>query len=198
MPRTKAQRSASARKAARTRKRNAATASKTTTTRRRRPAAKKGFLADLFTPAAARSGATTLTQGAIGGFSGYYLAKILPATFQPWQKSAVLFGASYLTSTLLKKPQVAAGMAGMAGAELAMQLDSGMSESGFDGWTDPIYEMPPMLNDYAPFADEYSLADEFSLSDEYSLSDDGLNFVNTPNFPRTGYSPSYYGGRSNF
>lgn len=81
--------------------------------RRKRVTRSKGMLSELFNPAMAQAAGKTVLSGAVGGAGAVLLGRILPDTMDARKKGFVTLGAAFVTSTLLKMPNVGAGMAGV-------------------------------------------------------------------------------------
>jgi hypothetical protein len=81
--------------------------------RKRRVTRKKTMLSELFNPAMAQAAGKTVISGAVGGAGAVLLGRILPETMDVKRKAFVTLGAAFVTSTILKMPNVGAGMAGV-------------------------------------------------------------------------------------
>jgi len=113
---------------------------KRTVTRR-----KKGMLSELFNPNMAQASAKTVLSGAVGGVGAAMLTKVLPDTMDPKTKSFYTLGGAFVTATLLKMPNVAAGMAGVGMVNLL--TNTGMlAEDGYS-YADDIEALPMVLNE---------------------------------------------------
>lgn len=86
--------------------------------RRRRSTAKKGLLSEMFNPAMAQGALKTLISGAAGGLGAGLLGKVLPSSTSPEMRAGYTLAAGFVTSTVLKLPNVGAGMAAVAVKEL--------------------------------------------------------------------------------
>tara|TARA_R100000655_G_scaffold109244_1_gene163229 strand:+ start:1637 stop:2197 length:561 start_codon:yes stop_codon:yes gene_type:complete len=115
---------------------------KRTTTRRRRTT-KKSMLSELFNPKMASSGAKVVLSGAVGGVGAGLLDKILESNISDEkQRSAILIGAGFLTATMLKMPNVGAGMSGVGTFNLAKS--SGYLADHYN-WADTQLEKLPIM-----------------------------------------------------
>ena len=100
---------------------------KTTTRRRRRT------MANPFSKATMKSAGKMIVKGAIGGAVAEVVdqnlksqvAGVLPSTLQPYASAITIGLAAYATKAYGKQVDVAAGMAGVAGAKLAASLTGG-------------------------------------------------------------------------
>jgi hypothetical protein len=147
-------RKAPARKAAPVRRRRTTKAA-APVRRRKRVTRSKGMLSELFNPAMAQAAGKTVLSGAVGGAGAVLLAKILPDTMDARKKGFVTLGAAFVTSTLLKMPNVGAGMAGVG-------MYSVLSASGM------------LAED--EFLQEYNYANELE-SLPLVLDEDGMDFL---------------------
>jgi hypothetical protein len=138
-------------------------------TRRRRRSATMG---SAFSKAAMRTGGKMIMQGAAGGAAAKILADnvasqlagILPGTLAQYSRPITAALGAYLTATTFKNPQIAAGMAGVAGAELAAALVTGTSSPAISDYYDMIDSNPvPGLSGY-----QVPLADELIYSSNYA------------------------------
>ena len=144
-------------------RRRSTPAVKATPRRRRRSAS----MASPFSKAAIRTGGKAVIQGAAGGAAAKVLAdniagRLAPMLggLAPYSRPITAALGAYLTQTMLKNPTLAAGMAGVAGAELAAALITGTSAPVNDIYLEPAdsvftlpglsgYEVPMSENIYA-------------------------------------------------
>lgn len=142
--------------------------------RRRRTTRKKGLLSELLNPAMATGGAKVLISGAVGGVGATFLNKILPATTSPEMKALYGVGAGFFTATLLKMPNVGAGMSAVAVSDLLK--GKGLLSENYN-YANDMGSLPMVLNE----GEAMYLADNMYLAEnEY-----GYN---------VGYYPAGFGG----
>lgn len=115
------------------------------TTRRRRTTRKKGMLSELFNPAMAQAAGKTVISGAVGGVGAGLLNKILPDTMTDKTKGLVTLGAGFITATVLKMPNVGAGMSGVAMYNLFNA--TGMLAENNYSYAEEIESLPMVLNE---------------------------------------------------
>lgn len=143
--------------------------------RRRRTSRKKGLLSEVFNTASATGGAKVLISGAAGGIGAGLLGKVLPVSTTVEMRAAYTLAAGFVTSTLLKLPNVGAGMAAVAVRDLA--LSKGLLSEGYS-YADSMSSLPMVLNENeAMYLQENS---DMYLADDY-----GYN---------VGYYPAGFGG----
>lgn len=88
---------------------------------------KKGFLAEMFTPASAMQAGTAMLMGGIGGIAAKKAVDDLFGTsIKKGGKVGILAGLSFFLAAVMKAPMAAAGVAAVAAIELA--TPSGVSE----------------------------------------------------------------------
>jgi len=116
-PKKDPKRVAAGKKGARARKRGSSTPAK----RRKRGMSarrKKGFLSELFSPAASRGAADAVVSGAVGGGIAGITMNVLGAG-RPLMDQVMILGAeSFIFGAMLNMPNVGAGIAGVAGFKL--------------------------------------------------------------------------------
>ena len=121
---------------------------RTTPTRRRRRT-KKSMLSDFMSPTMAKAGAKATISGAVGGAGAGLLSKLLPATYTEKQKGGIQILAGFLTTTLVKLPNVGAGMSAIGMYNIL--TDAGfLSDSGeYDSmsYAEDIEMLPPVLSE---------------------------------------------------
>lgn len=147
------------------------------TTRRRRTTRKKGLLSEMFSPAMATGAAKTLLSGAVGGLGAGLLGKLLPSATSTEMRAAYTLGAGFVTSTVLKLPNVGAGMAAVAVKEL-------MSAKGL------LAEDYPYANDVANLPMVLNEGEAMYLQEGQNpmyLAENQLNYG-------VGYFPAGFGG----
>jgi len=181
MPRSKASYKAAAKKAAATRKRNARkpmrrNAPAKPRSRRRVTRKSKSMLSELFNPKMAQAGGKAIFSGAVGGMGAAFVEKIM-ANQDTNKKLLVTGGLSFVTATVLKMPNVGAGMAGVA-IYKAMESSGMLADDGLNlqeyQYANPIESLPMVLNENG---------------DEMMLQDDGMMLQEDP----FGYEVGYFG-----
>lgn len=105
---------------------------------------KKGMLSELFNANMAQAGGKVVLSGAIGGIGSALLTKLLPDTMDSKTKSFYTLGAGFVTATVLKMPNVGAGMSGVAMYNLASQSGF-LAESG--DYADDLEALPMVLSE---------------------------------------------------
>lgn len=137
-----------------------------TTARRRR---RKRGLADAFTPAAAKSAAMSMVKGAVGGVATKLIekgaAKFVPGTMGKAASIGLVIAGSFIAHSVMKQPDVSAGMAGALGYSLSSSIP-GLNDADFAD-DDALYDDAPYMDEYGNPLDE----DGNYLSDDYL--DDG-------------------------
>ncbi len=142
--------------------------------RRRRSTRKKGLLSEMFSPAMATGGAKVLISGAVGGIGATFLNKLIPASTTPEMRAVYGLGAGFATATLLKMPNVASGMAGVAVAELFKT--KGLLSEDYS-YADDMSSLPMVLNE----------GEAMYLSEDMYLSEAEYGY-------NVGYYPAGFGG----
>jgi len=122
------------------------TTTKKAAPRKRRTVArrKKGMLSELFNANMAQAGGKVVLSGAIGGVGAALLTKLLPDAMETKTKSFYQLGAGFVAATILKMPNVGAGMAGVGMFNLASQ--SGFLAEGGD-YADDLEALPMVLSE---------------------------------------------------
>lgn len=141
---------------------------------RRRRSTKKGLLSEMFSSTMATSGAKTLISGAVGGVGASLLGKLVPTSTTPEMKAVYGLGAGFITATLLKMPQVGAGMSAVAVADLLKT--KGMLSEDYS-YANDLDSLPMALNEGEM---QYLAESGMYLSEDY-----GYN---------VGYYPAGFGG----
>lgn len=136
---------------------------------------KKGMLSELFNPTMAQAAGKTVLSGAVGGFGAATLTKLLPDTLEPKTKAFYTIGAGFVTATLLKMPNVAAGMAGVGFYNL---LQSGGFLAEDYTYADDLEALPMVLDENgAGFLQEAYLQEGFLQEDlNYNVGYYGAGF----------------------
>ena len=192
MARTKKSYVDAAKKAARTRKRNSrtgmtTTTRKSTTTTRRRKRKKTG-LSEMFTPAISRGGAMTAASGLAGGAAAAIIDNLLdkfPKPVHPGMRIAGLIGGGFIMATVLRMPNVGAGMAGIAGYKLMQQ--TGLAEGDDNArYANDIEQMPAMLDvNGQPLAEGEMYLEENGMDlqeNSFDLEEGGYQVQYAPDF----------------
>lgn len=166
-----------------TARRRTATPAKTT---RRVTRRKKSMLSEFFSPQTAQAGAKVCFSGAVGGIGAGLLGKLIPATVSSEMKSIYILGAGFLTATVLKMPNLGAGMSAVGAYELFKQKGFlAEDDSQFD-YADTMESLPMVLNEdqalYLQESDGMYLAEDMS----YNLSEDDDSYS-------VGYYPEFGG-----
>jgi hypothetical protein len=169
------------RKAAPARRRRSTVAKRPTVRRRR--ATKKGLLSELFSPVAATSGAKVLLSGAVGGLGAGIVGKLFPATTTPEMKALYTGVAGFVTSTMLKMPNVGAGMAGVAAYNLFTA--KGLLADNYN-YANDMSALPMVLNEGEAM---YLAENNMYLAEDGNmyLAEDDFNY-------NVGYYPAGFGG----
>ena len=169
------------RKAAPARRRRSTVAKRPTVRRRR--ATKKGLLSELFSPVAATSGAKVLLSGAVGGLGAGIVSKLFPATTTPEMKALYTGVAGFVTSTMLKMPNVGAGMAGVAAYNLFTA--KGLLSDGYN-YANDMSALPMVLNEGEAM---------YLAENNMYLAEDGNMYLAEDDFSyNVGYYPAGFGG----
>lgn len=114
------------------------------TIRRRRSSG--GMLSELFNPVQAQATAKTLISGAVGGVAAGLIGKILPGTTTPQMKSAYTIAAGFITSAVLKMPNVGAGMAAVGARDL-LAAQGMLAEDSEFSYANDLEPLPMVLNE---------------------------------------------------
>lgn len=140
-------------------RRRSTPAVKATPRRRRRSAS----MASPFSKAAIRTGGKAVIQGAAGGAAAKVLAdniagRLAPMLggLAPYSRPITAAVGAYLTQTMIKNPTLAAGMAGVAGAELAAALITGTSAPVNDYFdqADEVFALPGLSGYEVPMSED--------------------------------------------
>ena len=130
---------------------------------------KKSMLSEFFSPGMAQSGGKIVLSGAVGGVGAGLLNKIMPASIGAEMKALYILGAGFVTATVLKAPNVGAGMAGVAISNLFNAKGFLSEDESFD-YADNLDSLPMVLNEdqamYLSESDDYFLSEDFSLSED--------------------------------
>jgi len=148
--RTKAEKSASAKKGARTRKRNQGLSapvkrrSKTTvrTRGRKKGTRKRKGLGEIITNLEAKTGFNNIMNGAAGGLVAYGLDDILPAAMPSRMRLLWTAAIGFGVATIGKAPYVGAGITGVAAYKALIEMGL-LNEKPY---ADPIEQLPMILD----------------------------------------------------
>jgi hypothetical protein len=151
---------------------------------RRRRTAKKGMLSELFNPAMATGGAKILLSGAIGGIGAGLLSKLFPTSTSDEMKAVYTMGAGFATATLLKMPNLGAGMSGVGAYNLLKAKGMLAEDGGSYGYADNMDSLPMVLNE--------NQAMYLSASDNMYLSANGMYLQEDDNMDPYSYDVGYY------
>ena len=100
----------------------------------------------MFNPAMAKAGAKSMLSGAVGGFSAVTIMKLVPNQTPPIQ-AAILGGAAFVSATMLKMPNVAAGISAIAVYRLMENAGMLADDMSLAAFADPIEQLPAVLNE---------------------------------------------------
>lgn len=177
MAMTKAQRSAAAKKAARTRKRNAA---KKPVRRRRRSTAKKGFLSQIG-GVESRNAFRSMASGAVGGtLYLVYEDQVDIQNMTPEKKGAIAAVGAYFLAVMGKKPNTAAGIVGAAAYDFfkvkGLLNDPMQTQMSRINYANDLSNIPEMLSDEQMYlaSDDMDLQDDMYLAEDMYLQDQYL------------------------
>lgn len=150
-------------------RRRRAMAAKRPAVKRRRSPAKKGFLSEMFNPAMAQGAAKTVLSGAIGGMGAGLIGKFMPASVSEQQKAIYTVAGGFIVATLLKMPNVGAGMAGVGAFQL-LQSSGMLAEDGNYDYANDMEALPMVLNeDQAAFLSEAYLSEAYLSEEDYQV-----------------------------
>ena len=152
-------------------------------TTRRVTRRKKGMLSEFFSPQTAQAGAKIVLSGAIGGIGAGFLSKLIPGSVSPEMKSLYILGAGFVTATVLKMPNVGAGMSAIGAYEIFKSKGFLAEDSEYD-YANSMESLPMVLNeDQALYLQEN---DGMYLSEDYSLAENDDSYS-------VGYYPEFGG-----
>lgn len=140
----------------------------------------------MFSPATAMSSGKAILSGMVGGAGSRMISKLIPEE-NTLTQGLVQLGASFMVASVLKMPNVGAGMAGAYGAKLVDKLTGTMSENadyseadGLDQYPDALDEngTPMFLSEDGNFyyLEEMELAESFQDKNMYP------RYVNSSDF----------------
>ena len=151
---------------------------------RRRRTAKKGMLSELFNPAMAQGGAKVLLSGAVGGVGAGLLSKLFPTSTTEEMKGIYTMGAGFITATVLKMPNLGAGMAGVGAFNLLKAKGLLAEDGGQYGYADSMDSLPMVLNE--------NQAMYLSQANNMYLSQDGTMYLSEEDNDPYSYDVGYY------
>ena len=172
------------------RRRKTATPRKRTTTRRRSTPVKavrrvtrrkKSMLSEFFSPVTAQAGAKVCISGAVGGIGAGLLSKLIPTSVSAEMKGFYILGAGFITATVLKMPNVGAGMCAVSMYQIFKDKGLLAEDNSEYDYADTMESLPMVLNeDQALYLQE---SDGMYLSEDFSLAeDDSYNVGYYPEF----------------
>lgn len=130
---------------------------------------KRGMLSEMFSPGAAQGALRCVASGAVGGALAGIVEKAMPNQSETNQSLAML-GLGFLAAGVAKTPNVAAGLAGVAGYKIGKTayqgLQDGMALAENRPYTDNIERLPMFLNEDGT---------QMNLADAQMLADAALN-----------------------
>lgn len=149
-------------------------------TTRRVTRRKKSMLSEFFNPQTAQAGAKVCISGALGGIGAGLLTKLIPTTVSAEMKSVYILGAGFITATVLKLPNVGAGMSAVGMFNIFKDKGFLAEDMGYD-YADSMDSLPMVLNeDEALYLQEN---EGMYLSEDFSLAeDDSYNVGYYPDF----------------
>jgi hypothetical protein len=128
------------------------------------------MLSELFNPKMAQGTVKSMFSGAVGGFGAVTLVKMTPNQ-SPITQAAIIGGTAFVAGSMLKMPNVAAGMAAIAVYRLMENAGMLAEDMALADYADPIEELPIMLNeDGSP---NFALAEsdmDMMLSESYQVA----------------------------
>jgi hypothetical protein len=146
----------------------------------------KSMLSEFFNATSAQAGAKVCISGAVGGIGAGLVSKLMPASVSIEMKSVYLLGAGFITATMLKMPNVGAGMAAVGAYQIFK--DKGFlaeDDENFD-YANSLDSLPMVLNEdqalYLQESDGMYLSEDMS----YNLSEDDNSYS-------VGYYPEFGG-----
>jgi hypothetical protein len=167
-----------------TRKRATTTRRRTTTRaaaparRTRRVTRKRSMLSEFFDPKSAQAAAMVSLEGAAGGVGAHFLSKILPANLSAQNKGIITIGAGFITTAVMKRPNLGAGMAAVGAVDLLRGV--GFLAEGDGNWATGMDSLPMVLNE----GEAYALAEGYDLAEGFDLAEGGYEY-------EVGYYPEF-------
>ena len=195
--RTKAQKEASAKKAARTRKKNEVVkeqAKELAIKKRKKTltAKKKGLMGDFFTPAAAQGAAKTIGMAALGGGIAVVADDLLISEFKISENaSPVWLGIAAGLVAVMGYPITASGIAGVAGAKLIKRVMKRRTTTTMED--DMLYLQDNVyVNDIEALPLVLDVNGESMEDNNMNLQDHNNMYLQDDNYD-VGYFPSFGG-----
>ena len=121
----------------------------------------KGMLSELFNPIMAQAGGKAVLSGVVGGAAAGMLSKLLPDTMDPKMKAFYCIGGGFLSATMLKMPNMGAGLAGVGMYNLLTTGGFLAEDSNFD-YAEDIESLPMVLNENGYLQDNGYLQEDDS------------------------------------
>lgn len=154
--------------------------------RTRRVSRKRGMLSEIFDAKSAQAGAMITLEGAAGGVGAHFLGKILPAGLTAQNKALIQLGAGFVTATLLKRPNLGAGMAAIGTVDLLRGVGF-LAEDNTANWASGMDSLPMVLNEngdpmYLSEGEDMYLSEDYYLSEDFESA--GTNY-------EVGYYPEF-------
>lgn len=157
--------------------------------RTRRVSRKRGMLSEIFDAKSAQAGAMITLEGAAGGVGAHFLGKILPAGLSAQNKALIQLGAGFVTATVLKRPNLGAGMAAIGTVDLLRGVGFLADDSSAD-YASGMDSLPMVLNENGDplFLSEGS---DMYLSEDYFLSEGDEYSESAGSDYEVGYYPEF-------
>lgn len=160
--------------------------------------AKKGLLSELFSASTATATAKNMAAAAGGGYAYGIVSPLVTNNIEnPLAQNAVKLGLSFVTSAVLKMPNLSAGMAGAWGYELANKMTglSEMNEAEFVD-EDSLDEYPEYLDEagnpvYLAADGSYVYLDEMNEMNEDDMMDEAPTYLADPVYLADDLYPEY-------
>lgn len=137
--------------------------------RRRRSTRKRGFLADMVTPAETKGAFRALAGGVGGGVAAALLRRITAGRLNPIWGVAAPFVGGFVAAAFLKSPNMGAGLAAVGTSQLMQELglgDNGNMDLQDHGYANQIKQLPAALDvNGQPMAEN----DEMYLQEGYQV-----------------------------
>ena len=165
---------------------------------RSRRRAKKGLLSELFSASTATSTAKNMAAAAGGGYAYGIVSPLVSSNIEnPLAQNAVKLGLSFVTSAVLKMPNLSAGMAGAWGYELANKMTglSEMNEADFVD-EDSLEEYPEFMDEagnpvYLADDGSYVYLNEMNEMNEDDMMDEAPTYLAEPVYLADSMYPDY-------
>lgn len=137
-------------------------------TRRRRGTRKKGFLSDMVTPAETKGAFRALAGGVGGGIAAALLRRITAGKLNPIWGVLTPFVGGFVAATVLKSPNIGAGLAAVGASQLMQELGLGEKDDMYlqdNNYAQDIKQLPAALDVNGQPMGE----DEMDLQDGYQV-----------------------------